>query len=251
MKHTVLVLNAAQASCLSACTTILFTLILSACSGGDDSVSNSPETTGFVFSSAAADRYVRVDRTGQPAIASALLWRDPSIAAIGPAGVPLNPVPNNALNNQRDVFNRGDPINDERDFTTLMAVGPQPNSLRNIHYEAGPSLRALGLTPCSFETTSPPASNADIDISECGKVALPVVLPDVMTYNLDAAPGWPNGRGFDDPVIDRLLAAALLKVSGPSPPHTLRDFEGVLNPKTDESGTPSPVTFPHLRPAHP
>ena len=66
-----------------------------------------------------------------------------------------------------------------------------------------------------------------------------------------AAPGWPNGRGYDDPVVDRLLSAALLRISGPSPPHTLNTLVGVINPTRDESGTTLPATFPHLRPAQP
>ncbi len=217
---------------------------LSGCSS-----SNNPSNGGgFAFRSDSPDRYLRVDRTGQPAIATALLTRDPAVQPLGPAGALLNPGNAfNAFDNQRDALNRGDPANDARDFAGLLTVGPQSNSLRNIHYEVGPALRALGLTPCSVETATPPASNADVDISQCVAQVAPVVLPDVITYDLGAAAGWPNGRGFDDPVVDRLLAAALLKISGPDAPHTLFALVGALNPPRDEAGTVLPPVFPHLR----
>ncbi len=226
---------------------ISLAVVLGGCSG--DNESSSPR---YDFSTATKDRYVRVDRTGQPAIATALLSRDPAITPTGPSGALLNPGnSSNTFNNQRDALNRGDPINDGRDFAGLFTVGPQSNSLRNIHYKVGPALRALGLTPCSTETVTPPTSNAQVDISACVAVVAPVVLPDAITYDLSAAPGWPNGRGYDDPVVDRLLSAALLRVSGTSPPHTLNTLVGVINPTRDESGTSLPAAFPHLRPAQP
>ncbi len=223
---------------------LLLAATLAACSS-----SNQPSSSGgYAFRSDAPDRYVRVDRTGQPAVATALLSRDPAIPPLGPTGLPLNPGnAANAFNNQRDALNRGDPANDARDFAGLFTVGPQSNTLRNIHYEVGPALRALGLTPCSVETVTPPASAAEVDISQCVAQVAPVVLPDVITYDLDAAPGWPNGRGYDDPVVDRLLAAALLRISGPGAPHTLFAITGAINPPRDESGTVLPPVFPHLR----
>lgn len=224
----------------------LLVVVLAACGGSDGP--NNPSGSGYSFRADAPDRYVRVDRTGQPAIATALLSRDPAIVPIGPTGLPLNP--GNALNtfdNQRDALNRGDPVNDLRDFAGPMTIGPQSNALRNIHYEVGPSLRSLGLTPCSVETVTPPASNADVDISLCVAQAAPVVLPDAITYDLSRPPGWPNGRGYDDPVVDRLLAAALLRISGDGAPHTLFTLVGVVNPPRDESNTVLPSVFPHLR----
>jgi hypothetical protein len=112
-------------------------------------------------------------------------------------------------------------------------------------------LRALGLTPCSTETATPATSAAQVDISVCAGQAAPVILPDVITYDLTAAAGWPNGRGFDDPVVDRLLAAALLRISGAGAPHGLNTLVGVINPTADETGTALPAAFPHLRPRLP
>ncbi len=218
---------------------------LGGCSDDDDS-------NPFNFKSDSPDRYVRVDRTGQPAIATALLSRDPAIQPIGPTGVLLNPGnAANPFNDQRDALNRGDPANDARDFAGMLTVGPQSNALRNIHYEVGPMLRALGLTPCSTETATPPSSNAQVDISTCVAQAAPAILPDVITYDFVAPAGWPNGRGYDDPVVDRLLAVALLRISGPGAPHNINTLVGVINPTADETGTPLPSAFPHLRPRLP
>lgn len=222
--------------------------VLAAALTGCSSSNNPPNQGGFSFRADAPDRYSRVDRTGQPAIATALLSRDPAIVPLGPTGAPLNVGAGaNPFNNQRDALNRGDPVNDARDFAGLFTVGPQSNTLSNIHYEVGPQLRSLGLTLCSVEKAVPPASKADVDISACVAQVAPVVLPDVMTYDPRAAAGWPNGRGYDDPVVDRLLAASLLLISGPNPPHTINAIIGVLNPTRDESNTVLPPAFPHLR----
>ena len=227
--------------------TLALVAALGSCGGGGSGGDNN-----FVFSTAVPERYVRVDRMGQPAVGTALLssTTNSPIPRDG-NGAPVNPGALNQFNSfdaQRDALNRGDPINDARDFSFMFTRGPQTNSLANYHYKLGPQLRALGLTPCSTETVVPPASSADVDISECVARAGPVVIPDVITYNPNATPGWPNGRRFDDPVIDRLLAAALLKLTAP---HTLDALVGTINPTGDDSGVPSPDVFPFLRTAHP
>lgn len=223
-------------------------MALTACGGGG----GTDGTDTFVFATATPDRYARVDRMGQPAVGTALLSSaNNAPAPVDGNGSPVGPVnqnPFNRFDNQRDALNRGDPINDARDFAFMLTRGPQTNALANIHYKLGPQLRALGLVPCSVETVVPPASPADVDISVCVALAGPVILPDVITYNPNATPGWPNGRGFDDPVIDRLLAAALLRIGAP---HTLDALVGTINPTHDEAGTPLPAAFPFLRAAYP
>jgi hypothetical protein len=209
----------------------------------------------YVFRTEGDDRYARIDRMGEPAIASALLSRNVNAPTpVDGGGRPVNPGAGNRFNDfddQRDALNRGDPVNDARDFAFMLTMGPQINALANYHYKLGPQLRSLGLTPCSVETASPPTGIAQVDISACVAQVAPAVLPDVVTYDPNAPAGWPNGRSFDDPVVDRLLALALLKVSGPDAPHTLNTLVGVLSPAADETGRPSPMTFPHLRDAHP
>ncbi len=204
----------------------------------------------FTFNTASADRFVRVDRMGEPALATALLSKTvDSPTPVDGNGKPIKPGSANKFNNfndQRDAFNRGDPVND-----VMLTVGPQVNSLANYHFKLGPQLRALGLTPCSTEMVSPPSGIGQVDISTCVAQVAPVVLPDVITYDPNVAVGWPNGRGFDDPVVDRLLAASLLKISGTGAPHSINTLVGVINPTKDETGTASPSTFPHLRAAQP
>jgi hypothetical protein len=100
--------------------------------------------------------------------------------------------------------------------------------------------------------------------------AAPVIVPDVLVYDFSKPGGFPNGRHYDDPVADRLLAAALLQISptaaGGAAPHNLNTLVGVIDtwngpvgqacnapcPNTgDESGAVSPTTFPFLRPPNP
>jgi hypothetical protein len=226
--------------------------VLAGCGGGGGGGDGSDP---FSFRSDASDRYVRIDRMGEPALATALLSsKIDSPVPVDGNGKPVNPGAGNrfnSANDQRDALNRGDPINDARDFAFIFTVGPQVNALANYHYKLGPQLRSLGLTPCSFERVTPPAGIGDVNIDTCVAQAAPAILPDVITYDASTAAGWPNGRGFDDPVVDRLLAVALLKVSGPAAPHNIDTLVGVINPPRDDSGTLSPATFPHLRAVQP
>lgn len=222
-------------------------VVLANCGGSSDDSGGA-----FAFSTAAPEAFVRVDRTGQPALAAALLSRADGVPApVDGTGRFINPGSLNAFNrfdNQRDALNRGNPINDAADFAFMLTRGPQVNSLANYHFKLGPQLRLLGLTPCSTETVTPPASSLDVNIDTCVAQVAPVVVPDVMTYNPNAAPGWPNGRRYDDPVVDRLLAAALLRLGAP---HGLDDLVGTINATQDETATPLPSAFPFLRAAYP
>jgi hypothetical protein len=236
-------------------TSVLFGFGVAVMLGGCDDGGNGGVNPNFAFRTDSADKYVRIDRMGEPALATALLSKTvDNPTPLDGNGKPVNPGASNKFNNfndQRDAFNRGDPVNDARDFAFILTVGPQINSLANYHYKLGPQLRTLGLTPCSTETVKPPSGPADVNIATCVAQVAPVVLPDVITYDPNVAVGWPNGRHFDDPVVDRLLAASLLNISGPGAPHNINTLVGVIDPTKDDTGTLSPATFPHLRPAHP
>lgn len=245
--------------------------LLSACSGGGSSpqpAGQPPKSPEFAFDTTPADSalYVRVDRTGAPAVATALLSKATNVTITGVGGGVLNPATAaNNFNDQRDQLNRGDPVNDFNDFAGTIVAGPQSNSLQNIHFKLNAELRALGLTPCSTVPAGGPATKADVNVDTCVAQAAPVILPDVITYDFGAPEGFPNGRAFDDPVADRLLAAALLKItpSGGTPaPHTINALVGVIDTWNgpvgagcvspckftgDETGQPSPTTFPFLR----
>jgi len=192
-----------------AATGICIATLLASCGGGGSS-------SGFDFNLSTVDRYVRIDRMGEPAVATALLSRNNgNPVPVDGNGLPVNPGAGNMFNsfdNQRDAFNRGEPLNDFRDFAFMLTQGPQVNALANYHFKLRPQLFALNLVPCSTETTVPPASIADISLTTCVNQVVNVVFPDVLTLNPNLATSWPNGRGFDDRVVDRLLAAALLKI---------------------------------------
>ena len=137
--------------------------------------------------------------------------------------------------------------------------------MQNIHFKLNAELRALGLTPCSTVPAGGAVTKADVNVDVCVAQAAPVILPDVITYDFSQPEGFPNGRAFDDPVADRLLAAALLKITptgGTAAPHTINTLVGVIDPWNgpigqgctapcaftgDETGVPVPKTFPFLR----
>lgn len=222
--------------------------VLAGCGGGGGGDS-------FDFRSESADRYVRIDRMGEPALGTALLSRNVNnpVPVDGNGNV-VNPGQSNVFNssnNQRDALNRGDPVNDARDFAFMLTVGPQINSLASYHYELGPQLRTLGFTPCSTENVTPPSGIGQVNIDGCVAQVAGAVLPDVLTLDSNTATSWPNGRTFDDPVVDRLLAAALLNIAGAGAPHNINTLVGVINPPRDDTGTQSPTAFPHLRNALP
>jgi hypothetical protein len=250
--------------------------LLSGCGGGSgDSSRPAPTATAsapYVFDETSIDSatYVRVDRTGAPAVGTALLSRVATVTITTSTGAVLNPGnAANTFNDQRDQLNRGDPANDFRDFAGTMVAGPQGNSLRNIHFKLNAELRALGLTPCSTVPAGGATTAADVNVDTCVAQAAPVIIPDVITFDFHAAQGFPNGRTFDDPVADRLLAAALLRVSpvnGVAAPHNLDSLLGVIDTWNGPAGVPcaapcrftgdesnvfSPATFPFLRLGYP
>ena len=251
-------------------------VFLTACGGGssDRPAAATPVAAAseFAFDATPTDSalFTRVDRTGAPAVGTALLSRATNVTITGVGGAILNPaIPTNAFNDQRDQLNRGDPANDARDFAGTFVAGPQANSLKNIHFKIAGELRALGLTPCSTEPAGGAVTNADVNVDGCVAQAAPVILPDVITFDFAAPEGFPNGRTYDDPVVDRILAAALLKLTptGAAPaPHGLNALLGVIDTWNgpagvacpapcrftgDETGTTLPATFPYLRPLLP
>lgn len=249
-------------------------LALGACDEDDKQaqVAQPVQPLGFQFDATPANSpmFLRVDRTGAPAIGTALLSRSEAVVITGVGGGILNPgIRSNNFNDQRDQLNRGDPVNDARDFASIFVAGPQPNSLRNIHFKIAGELRALGLTPCSTVPAGGAITSADVNVDACVAQAAPVILPDVIVYDFSQPEGFPNGRTYDDPVVDMILAAALLRISpnGSTPaPHGLNSLVGVLNTWNgpagtacpapcrftgDETGTVSPATFPYLRTPHP
>ena len=170
------------------------------------------------------ERYVRVDRMGQPAVGTALLSRAPGSRPNG--------------GNQRDALNRADPAGDTAFVPEMLAT------LTTLLQQLDPAFAMAGVTPCSQ------GAGSTIDIDKCVVQVAPVIVPDVITFDLDRPTSWPNGRAFDDPVVDRLLALALIDLD-------IYDIDLLwnlpLNPPGNEGNRndQSPGTFPYLRPAFP
>lgn len=193
-----------------------------------------PADTFVEVRSNPASDYRRVDRTGQPAVATALLRGGGRPIR---EGVPIN----NDADNERDSFNQGDPQNDAE------FAGAFVDTLIFLNNALADDLDSLGLARCS--TGEPGSIDSAEQISACVNVAAPVVIPDVITLNITQEGGWPNGRHPDDPVVDRLLAAALLDLS-PESGQGLDLFAGLpLNPPGNDARAddPSPPNFPYLR----
>lgn len=188
-----------------------------------------PPLSGFEFRQDSPDAYVRVDRMGQPATNTALL------SPVAGTGVGFG------ADNSRDSFNRSSPDTDAQ-----FAV-PMVNRLRVLHQQLAPALDAFDnpqVTRCSI------GMGSQINIDQCIAQAAPVILPDVITLDLSLPDRWPNGRHPDDPVVDVLLALALLdmRVHGTE---LLANLP--LNPRFNDAtfNDFSPAEFPFLRPAHP
>jgi hypothetical protein len=195
------------------------------CGGGGGCASPPDDTVtpgSFGMRLDGPERYVRVDRMGQPAVGTALLSRAPGSRPDG--------------DNQRDALNRADPADDTSFIPEMLAT------LTRLLQQLNQALISAGVTPCSEGT------GRNINIDKCVVQVAPVIVPDVLTLDLDRPTSWPNGRAFDDPVVDRLLALALLDL----------DVHGIdllsslpLNPPGNEGNRNdrSPTTFPYLRPA--
>ncbi len=74
-----------------------------------------------------------------------------------------------------------------------------------------------------------------------GETVAQAVIPDTVTLNLAAAPGFPNGRLLTDPVIDRTLAVIFLDMTKVSP-NALANLP--VNPAAND--VPFRSTFPYL-----
>ncbi|MBV9840001.1 MAG: hypothetical protein JOY99_00445 [Sphingomonadaceae bacterium] len=93
--------------------------------------------------------------------------------------------------------------------------------------------QAIDVLPCFAQTVIP------------GRSLESVVLPDVVTMDLNVANGYPNGRRLEDPVVDETIAAAFLDLTKYSP-------LVLANIPLDPSGNdePLPGVFPYLAEAH-
>ena len=134
----------------------------------------------------------------------------------------------------RDTFNFGEP-RDDGNFSAQIVP-----RLNKIHFELDDDLIAGGLTPCALDL--------------CIQQAVPGIVPDVIHLTVAEPDGFPNARTLDDPVVDRLVAIALLDLTTPGDcggaPCTVSTFEDVpLNPTANE--IPLLPDFPYFGLPHP
>lgn len=162
LKHLVLTLGV-----------ICTSLTVSSC--GDDDKGTTPQEPGeFTFRSDAPAQYIRVDRMGMPAVATAL---------ISPANKPS--------------YNDDDP---EDDVSAGGKWAPDiVSNLGALHTALDDDLTGLGLTPATVTL----ATNQ----------GAPLIIPDVLTLTINQPAGFPNGRKLPDQVIDLTLAVILLDLA--------------------------------------
>lgn len=213
---------------LTAIATVAFALTACGGGGGTQVVSSVPDPTVFTFRTDAITSYAKVDRMGGPATTTALLR------------------PGAAGGNTRQQANLTDPADDGQYAPEYI------NTLRTLHYKLGPQLKGLGIATCGVVPSPPPATaDSTVDVSKCVNQALAMahVIPDVLRLDTSRASVYPNGRNLEDPVVDRLLAIALLDLTDPAATCfggtcTLNTLVGSLNPAASD---PKPLTsFPYL-----
>ncbi|MBX2839235.1 MAG: DUF4331 domain-containing protein [Gammaproteobacteria bacterium] len=181
------------------------------CSSNDDD-DGTVDMTGaeFEFAVDPPESYTRVDRTGMPAIATALIA-------------------------SKDAYNAANPTDDIAGSYVPEIVA----SLEFLHTALDDQLTSLGLTPCTVMSDGS---------GSCVAFAAPLIIPDTVKLDTNSAAGFPNGRLLADPVIDITLAVALLELTGTPAPHTPADLVGVLNPPSNDKEFSA--EFPYLAAPH-
>ncbi len=159
---------------------------------------------GFNFRTDAPSAYTQVDRSGMPAVSTALV------------SAPM-----------KNAYNAGSPANDvmgtdcANDVTTCTWAGEFVNSLTGIHQltpnggvPLDDQLESLGLTACGNSNEDGGSALACVaqEVATDLMVAR-LVVPDVITIDTGADAGFPNGRRLSDPVMDITLAILLLDLS--------------------------------------
>ena len=190
----------------SAITLLITGSLLVACSDDNDPLA----TQDFNFRTEAPGDYFRVDRSGMPAIATALIASD-------------------------DSYNESNPVDD----IAGTFVPEILNSLGSLHTALDGQLTGLGLTPCTVVGDG---------TGSCAAFAVPLIIPDTVKLDTTVAAGFPNGRLLTDPVIDVTLAVALLELTGNPAPHTPTALVGLLNPTANDK--PFNNGFPFLADPH-
>ena len=180
---------------------------LSACSSDDDEATPLETTAAaFDFRTDEPSAFTRIDRSGMPAISTALIA-------------------------SADSYNQADPVDD----IAGTFVPEILSTLTTLHGALDTQLSGLGLTPCTVIGDG---------TGSCAAFAVPLIIPDTLKLDTSTAAGFPNGRLLTDPVIAVTLAVALLELTGDPAPHAPDALVGVVNPIAND--VPLPADFPFL-----
>jgi hypothetical protein len=181
---------------------------LAGCSDNDENANEENElpVVEYNFRTEAPGDYNRVDRSGMPAIATALIA-------------------------SKDSYNQSNPTDD----IAGTFVPEILDSLTGLHNALDSQLVGLELTPCTVVGDG---------TGSCAATAVPLIIPDTIKVDTSASAGFPNGRLLSDPVVDVTLAVALLELTGDPAPHAPTALVGVLNPS--ENDVPFAEAFPFL-----
>ncbi len=99
------------------------------------------------------------------------------------------------LTKDKDQFNGSDP-NQDGDYAALMT-----QRLEQLHVGLDDAIIAQGLAVCPTDV--------------CLRQVIGKIIPDTLQLDLSQPDGFPNGRRFEDPTVDRILSMALLDLTTP------------------------------------
>ena len=166
--------------------------------------------------------YVRVDRMGNPAVATALV----------------------SDSMRKNAFNDGNPANDVTNFLADWSA-----RLKSLHEALDDDVMARGATPCSM--VGPPGGMAPCLTQQYapGRTVASLIAPsDVIRLNPLMPAGFPNGRRLEDPVIDLTLGVLLLDLT--RHPHDLLAKLPINPGKNEIAGGTFLTTFPYFHLPH-
>jgi len=200
--------------------------------GGDaDADAGDLDPAAFLFADDDFGDYVRVDRVGMPALATAVVPQE-----------------------RRDAYNAANPSDDQLGVFLTDIAGVLVGLLVALEDD----LAALTYDGCADYGELP---TEDAFRAECVAQAGALIFPDTLKINTAEDAGFPNGRALADPVVDITLAVALLDVTGlgetdgncPNTgdsiaPCTGATLVGVLNPAANDVAFSE--TFPYVAAAH-
>ncbi|MEM9193897.1 MAG: DUF4331 family protein [Myxococcota bacterium] len=197
---------------------------------GDATADGNPDADAsmpaeFDFRTEPAAMFTQVDRTGMPAVSTALVFDER-------AGMAM----------RKQAYNLGTPTQDG----ALMFADDLLNGLGTLHAVLDDDLRTLSLMPCDMTPMGAAMLPRCVTQTIGGTQVVQLVVPDMLTVDPSAPAGFPNGRQLDEKVVDITLSIILLDLEAPNQdPTTLLDL-------SQGTGTDVPFldAFPYVGEPH-